>query len=210
MTQGPAPLGSDAPPQPLAAPSASGKWRSRTTWLVAGIVTVLILLGLGIWHLAAANQTGKIVLPAALLGQEKDIGPAAEVVDRKIADEARASSFGMLGQPVAAVYGDPVAGSWFAIVAGPACPGGGCIASSAAKSVAALKAQGFADAESFSPGAGGINMVCYSQASLRTQFLICDWIDPDNLGKVVYGGGFASSLADAAAMTRQIRAAMER
>jgi hypothetical protein len=182
---------------------------SRTRWLVIAIVAVLVLLGgAGIWRLATAHRAGNIVLPGTLLGLSRYTGPGARALEHKIENAGQTGSGGILAAPVAAVYGDPD-GPGFAVVAGAPCTGGTCVIGTAGQFVQALRADGYADARSFPPGPGGDILACHSQPFESPRFISCVWIDQVSGGEVVFGGGSASGLADAAAKTRQIRAAIE-
>jgi len=182
---------------------------SRTRWLVSAIVAVLVLVGsAGIWRLATAHRVGNIVLPGTLLGLSRYTGPGALALEHKIENAVQTGSGGILAAPVAAVYGDPH-GPGFAVVAGAPCTGGTCVIDTAGQFVQALRANGYADARSFPPGPGGDILACHSQAFESPRFISCVWIDQVSGGQVVFGGGYTSGLADAAAKTRQIRAAIE-
>lgn len=179
---------------------------ARTRWLAGAIVAVLGLAGgAGIWYLATAHRAGNIVLPGALLGTSKYAGPGAQALERKIEDEEQAESGSNLTAPVAAVYGNPD-GPGFLVLAGALCTGGGCVLGTPGQAVQAFRAKGYADARSFPPGPGGYIMVCFSKAVTGERVISCAWIGHASGVVVAFYGGYASGLADAAAMTRQIGA----
>jgi hypothetical protein len=181
---------------------------SRARWVVVGIVAVLALLGgAGAWQFATAHRVGHLALPDRLLGLSRYSGPDAQILEHKIEDAARAASDGNLGAGVAALYGP--AGGGLGVVAAAACSGGPCVVLTAGQLVQALRAHGAADARSFSPGPGGAVLVCYSQTLRGATVIWCYWIDQVAAGEVTFGGGLASGLADAAAKTGRVRAAIE-
>lgn len=54
-------------------------------------------------------------------------------------------------------------------------------------------------------GPKGGNVACGTEAGL----IRCTWVDSGTAGDIVFAGGFASGVADAAAKTNQIRAVIE-
>lgn len=103
---------------------------------------------------------------------------------------------------IVAINGDP-AGPFFAV------GGGGIGGTCAPKSVSpAKRSLHVAGVESFPPGPHGGDLLC---APLGGQIVLeysCWWFDQTTAG-YVSGVGYASSLADAAAKTNQIRASVE-
>lgn len=166
----------------------------------------LVALGWGIRQLVAhpSEPTGSVRLPAALLGLPKYTGPGARDLDTRYARQAAAGSNGHLVHVAAAIYGDPSGSGPALLVSGGACAT--CAHVSASHEAKSLVARGIADARPFPPGPDGGGLVC---GSARGTVYACTWADPRASGTVVYGGGVASGLADAAAKTRQIRALVE-
>lgn len=186
--------------------------QARTWWAVgSGIAAVLIVVGVVIWHVAAAHGPGKPVLPARLLGVSKDTEPGVQARVDQFASQERSSSYGFLSAPVAAFYGGGQTGPAFALVAGAPCATqGGCVLGTGSQLAQQMRANGLPGARSFPPGPGGLAMVCVPRAAQGTQIIECIWADQTTAGEVTYQFGFASGLADAAAKTRQIRATIER
>jgi hypothetical protein len=185
--------------------SRSGK---RNLWLASAVTAVLVVIGAGIWLILHGHQAGKIAFPATLLGVSRYNGPGARQLDHRIEASARASYNSMVTSPVAAVYGDP-AGRGFAVVAGAACTSGPCVIGTSRQFVNFMRAYGYAGARSFPAGPGGHLLGCFPRARRSAQVIDCLWVDQEFAGAAAFIGGYASNLGDAAAKTRQIRAAIE-
>ncbi len=204
LTQaGAPPAGPDGP----GVPDAPRPHRLRIA-LISAIAVALVLLGAGIQHFAVARGTspGRLVLPDALLGLSQGTGPGARSLDSRLRQGDQAANRGILVHDVAAVYGNP-GGRWFALAGGGLCDG--CAPNSARALVKEKVAKGFADARSFPPGRRGGALVCGSENSPEGRAVICTWADPGTTGEVLYFGGLASGLADAAAMTRHVLTVIE-
>jgi hypothetical protein len=107
---------------------------------------------------------------------------------------------------VAGVYGT-LTGPRVVVTGGGIC--GACSAKSAATQRERLVAAGYANARSFSPGANGGVLACGSRSSQGITIIRCAWVDDRTAGEVLFGGGAATSLADAAAKTKQVLAVTE-
>lgn len=197
-----------SPGQGVPPPAPPSHSRARGLRIGAIVAVLAFVGGAAIWHFATAHQGGSIVLPDRLLGTTRYTGPGATVFEHRIENTERAASNGVLDSPVAAIYGYPV-GHWFSVVAGQPCTSGSCVIGTAGQFAQILRAHGYAYARSFAPGPGGDIMVCFSQSIRSAMLLHCVWIDPSTAGEAIFAGGTASSLADAAAKTRQIRAAID-
>ena len=92
---------------------------------------------------------------------------------------------------------------------GIAVGGGGICGTCEAKSPAAVRANlakfGYAKVASYPGGPKGGTVACGTEAGL----IRCTWVDSGTAGDIVFAGGFASGVADAAAKTNQIRAVIE-
>jgi hypothetical protein len=144
-------------------------------------------------------------LPGTLLGLSKNTIPAARALDRMLIRQFVAGTRSKVLHPVAGVYGGTT-GPVVAVVGGGEC--GTCAPKSAAATLRVVHQQ-FPDARLFSPGPNGGNLVCSPPLPGPNQPFRCWWFDDKTAGYVAYGGGSASGLADAAAKTRQVRAAAE-
>lgn len=199
------------PAAPVGVPPASPLRRYRAR-LIAGIAGALVVLGLSLFLSShSPGPRGSISLPARLLGLPRYTGPGASSFDARLARKGTNGANGRyIVHVVAAAYGDLLgSGPLLAVTGGGAC--GTCTAKPAGQLVKRMVAAGSADARPFPPGPGGGELVCVSEttAQLGTIFH-CLWADPKTGGEVDYFNGSASGLADAAAKTRRIRAAVER
>jgi hypothetical protein len=194
----PSPAGyGTAPAFPLAPPAKpSGRRRGL---IIVGVTAVLIVAVVIVGVVVANSPKGGLSLPARLLGLPKVTSASA----RHVASELKtAESSGKISGVVAGVYGDPN-GAWFAIAGGGIC--GTCSAKSASVLRHNLTASGYQDATSFPAGVKGGELAC----GTRTDVIRCTWVDGKTAGDMLFSGGSATSLADAAAKTNQARAATE-
>jgi hypothetical protein len=154
----------------------------------------------------ASHPKGKLVLPATLLGLPKATSADARHLAAELKTAAESGAGGKVADVMVGVYGSP-AGAWFAVTGGGIC--GACSAKSASTQRHNLAAAGYSDATSFPAGAKGGVLACGSRASQGNTVLRCTWVDGQTAGNVLFAGGAAASLADAAAKTNQVRAATE-
>ena len=199
------------PAAPPSVPPASLLRRYRAR-LISGIAAALVVVGVSLFLSShSAGPRGSISLPARLLGLPRSTGQDARSFDARLAKKIAAGVNGRhIVHVVAAAYGDlRGSGPLLAVSGGGAC--GTCTAKPAGPLVKSLVAKGFADARTFPPGPAGGWLVCLSETSgqFGTVFS-CVWADPKTGGEVDYLNGSASGLADAAAKTRRILAAVER
>jgi hypothetical protein len=198
----------DSPVRPVHAVQPIQRPHSRIWWIAGGIAAVLVLAGTGIWYVTTTHGAAKPVLPRVLLGLSKYTGPGSQAYANRIENQVRANTDGLLDAPVAAFYGNASTGE-FTVAAGAPCTQDSCIAGSIQQEVQQLRADGI-DARSFPPGPGGLSLVCGSPAADGNPVIRCIWVDEVAAGVVNFQRGFATSPADAAAKTRQIRVAIER
>ena len=201
----PAGFGGHAPAGGVPAP-ALPPWRRTRVRVITGIViAVLAVLGFVLPHLAGAAAGGRVTLPGTLLGVRENTSPVARAFDRTLVRQVGAGAQGKVVHSVAGYYGvQPGAG--FAVWGGGVC--GTCELKSAATAFRGFIARRFPGARLFPPGPDGGHLVC-APLSAQNPPLGCWWQDQKTAGLVIYFGGSASGLADAAGKTRQIRAAVE-
>jgi len=205
----------DGPPPSPGAPFPSagyglaraGTPRRRKLVLVTGLVIVVIVAGLVAGIALAGKAKGSLALPGRLLGLPKATGVGARQLADRFRTQEQTGASGKLSGVVAGVYGSP-AGAWLVITGGGIC--GTCSAKSAAAVRSNLAANGYADAASFPAGRKGGALACGSRASQVSTVIRCTWVDGGTAGDVLFSGGAASGLADAAAKTNQARTATER
>ena len=147
---------------------------------------------------------GSVTLPGTLLGVRENTSPAARAVDRTFVRGAVAGAQGKVLHPVAGFYGS-LSGAGFEVAGGGAC--GTCVPRSAATVLRFYRRQ-YPGARLFPPGPNGGNLVCAPVPALGSAVFACYWYGKTAV-TVGYAGGSASGLADAAAKTNQIRAAVE-
>lgn len=187
-------------------PAPAGMQRRRKLVLITALVAVVIVAGLIAGLALGGKPKGSLVLPGRLLGLPKVTGAGAGQLAARLRTQERAGASGKLTGVVAAVYGSP-AGAWLAISGGGIC--GTCSAKSAAAVRSNLAAAGYADATSFPAGPKGGALACGSQASQGSTVIRCTWVDGGTAGDMLFSGGAASGLDDAAAKTNQARTATE-
>lgn len=183
----------------------------RIVALVAGIAGALtILLGAGApahGHTANPAIRGQVILPRTLLGTGQVTGREAQVNDRDIEAQVKAGAGTGL---VAGIYGQ-VTGRGFIALGFGIC--GDCTPWPAHRALLAIERTmgAAASARVFPPGHNGGALVCgWQRTGPPAPATHCYWFDWRTIGQTIYYGGFASSLADAAAKTNQIRTAVER
>lgn len=181
----------------------------RGDWQISVVIAVLILGLAGGLYLIHSHHRRNISLPSTLLGLRQVTSPQAQQWAHNAVAAERAASQGFLGAPVAAVYSDSAAGG-FAVVVGTPCPNGPCLAQTTRQLVQSARANGHPDATAFPPGPPGGNLICYSDAVNGGKAFDCSWVDQVTAAEVFFNGGYATTLADAAAKTRKLRDAIER
>jgi len=192
-------------------PAPGPPWRYRFG-LIIGIafmlLVALVVVGAVLRFLVTPSSTGSITFPGTLLGLRQDTGPAAQAIDRQLSREVAAVDNGMVPRPVAAVYGSPPGSALFIPPGtGIYIAGGGICANCGPKSAAAAQ-RSVPGSRSFPPGPNGGLLLCAARRA-TVPYWFCEWIDHKTAGSVAYYGRSASSIADAAAKTNQIRAAIE-
>lgn len=180
-------------------------WRRSRSLVVSGVVAALALIG--VLAVVVAVATSSHSLPSSLLGLSRGTGPDAQAAEHAFVQGATQAARGRLVDVSGAVYGDPM-GRWLALLTAKPCSA--CFAYSAAHDVRVARAHGHADARSFPPGPSGGALVCYTEAGPPGSPVVCTWFTSTAVGIAAYSSTEASSVADAAAKTRQIRAAIGR
>ncbi len=122
-----------------------------------------------------------------------------------VRDERKSADGKLLGIE-AGVYGAPTS-EWFAIAGGGIC--GTCSAKSAVDLKNSLIAQGFTRAAAYPAGPKGGVLACGSKPGGGGTVIRCSWVDDATAGDVIYAGGSAGGLADAAAKTIRARSVIE-
>jgi hypothetical protein len=200
---------------------AARRHRRRTVRVIIGIAALVAciagglvsLLGAGApvhGHTARPASRGEVILPGTLLGTGQDTSRGAQVNDREVEAKMRAGAGAEAGRIVAGIYGQ-LTGHGFLTVGFGLC--GGCAPWPARHALLEVeRALGAAaGARVFPPGRDGGALVCgWDGGGPPVAAIHCYWYDWRTIGQAIYFGGFAPSLADAAAKTNQIRAAVER
>ena len=201
------------PPQPQAgfpAPGYGQPVRKPRRWLVPVIiVAALIVVGVGglvAFNVVSHTSKGKITLPATLLSLQKNTSAGANHLASALMRGEATSSHGRLKNVKAGIYGSPNA-AWLAIAGGGIC--GTCYAKSASALEAGLTNSGYTSVRSYPAGPKGGSLVCGQKTANSTTLLHCAWIDKSTAGDILFAGGAASDLGDAAAKSNQVRAAVE-
>ena len=176
--------------------------------ITAIVIVVLAALGFVLQHVAtspgANTARGSITLPATLLGRNENTSPPARTFDLKLRRAISAGAHRKVGGVAARIYGRQ-SGAGFVVAGGGVC--GSCAFRSFNVAIGALGASGVAG-QTYDPGPNGGTLMC-TKRSAQGPVFECWWWDSTAGGLVSYFGGSASSLAGAAAMTRQIRAVVE-
>jgi len=194
------------PPGPPSAPRSN----RRLAWIIAAIIIVGGFVGVGIFamHVLPGDSRGGIVLPAHLIGLEKDTSADANGVARALIKAEIKGAGKTMKNVKAGVYGIP-SGVWFAIVGGGIC--GTCAPKSAAEVIANFRAAGYTKAASFPSGPNGGILVCGSKPEQGGGLLFrCSWVDDRTEADVLYSDGEASAIDDAATSTNSLRSVVER
>jgi hypothetical protein len=168
-------------------------------------VVAFAAAGIVVQHVSATPK-GKVTLPGTLLGLPKATSAGARHLAAGLVRDEMKSADDKLSGIVAGVYGSP-ASAWFAIAGGGIC--GTCSAKSAVTLKNSLIAQGFTRAAAYPAGPKGGVLACGSKPAQGGTVIRCSWVDDTTAGDVIYAGGSASGLADAAAKTIRARAVIE-
>jgi hypothetical protein len=193
------------PVPPVYPPAQAERESKRRRWLIITSIAAVIVVAGGILGgvLAASHPKGGLTLPSKLLGLSKATSASATHLAATLKHDESSGGNGRLKNVVAGVYGSTVA-KGIAVAGGGIC--GTCSAKSPSVVRGILTSDGYLDAKSFPGGPKGGTVACGSKT---TGLIRCTWVDNSAAGDILYGGGFASSLSDAAAKTNQIRAAIE-
>jgi hypothetical protein len=192
---------------PPSQPRKNKTWRGD--WQIAVVIAAVIAILAGVlWlHNNSHKARRPIALPSTLLSVNRDTSSAAKQFVQNLVANEQAQVAG-LGKPVAALYGETGTGGFSVLVGTPCAGGSSCISESSQQAVQDERAHGYSDAAAFPPGPAGGNLICSSIPG-HGDILQCTWIDQVSQGVVVFLGGFASSLTDAAAKTRKVRETIE-
>jgi hypothetical protein len=199
-----------AQPQTGFPPGYGQPVRRPRRWLAPVIVVVaLIAAGIGgfvAFHNASSKSKGTITLPGTLLNLPRNTSTSAAGLARVLSKGESTNSHGRLKNVKAGVYGSPNA-AWLAIAGGGIC--GTCFAKSPSALETGLTNSGYSNVRSYPAGPKGGSLACGEKTANTTTLLHCAWVDKSTAGDVLFAGGAASNLADAAAKTNQVRAAIE-
>ena len=209
--QGAQPGGQPWPAQPQAGPPGYGQPVRRPRRWLAPVIIVVALIAAGIggviyFQHASHTSKGKITLPGTLLNLPRNTSEGATSLARVLMRGEATSSHGRLRDVHAGVYGSPSA-AWLAIAGGGIC--GTCFAKSPKAIETGLTNSGYTDVRSYPAGPKGGSLACGQKAANNTTLLHCAWVDHSTAGDILFAGGAASDLPDAAAKTNQVRAAIE-
>jgi hypothetical protein len=188
---------------------AGGMISRKRRWAWIGAVAVLVLSagGLFLLHSARSQVKGHLVLPRSLLGLRKDTSAdarqAADMLKRR---EMQSDQPGSMKGVVAAIYGSPF-GALLTVSGGSLCQT--CMPLLASRLKSAMVASGDANVRIVPAGPNGGAMACGTHPSPRSEVIRCTWADDRTAGDILYVGGSAKGLRDAAAESITIRAAAE-
>jgi hypothetical protein len=181
--------------------------KRRRGWIIFAVVLVLASGGFLIQHLVSSQVKGHLVLPRTLLGLPKNTSSAAQHVADTLKNREMQGASGKLKGVVAAVYGSPTS-HLVTVSGGGLC--GTCMPDSASQLKSDLVAQGYPDATLFPAGPKGGAMACGTHSTLTASAIRCAWVDNDTAGDILYVGGSAKGLDDAAAQSLTVRSVVER
>jgi len=157
-------------------------------------------------HQTSSTPKGSITLPRTLLSLPRATSAAADRLARNLRNSEATHSHGRLWNIMAGIYGSPT-GAWLAIAAGGIC--GTCYAKSTSVVERGLVRSGYSGVRAFPAGSKGGSLACGSRQIRSGTLLHCIWVDKMTAGDVLFAPGSASGLAEAAAKTNQVRAAVE-
>lgn len=201
-------LGYQVPP---GTPGFGPPVRKPRRWLAPVIIVVVVLIAAGIggifaFQKASNTSKGNITLPGTLLNLPRNTSIGAAGLAHVLSRGESTNSHGRLKNVKAGVYGSPKA-AWIAVAGGGIC--GTCFAKSPGALETGLTNAGYTNVKSYPAGPKGGSLACGEKAANATTLLHCAWVDQSTAGDVLFAGGAASDLADAAAKTNQVRAAIE-
>jgi hypothetical protein len=177
----------------------------RRVGLIIGIVAVLVALaGVGVGLAVQGSGARSVSLPGRLLGLSRYTGPGAWIDNARLDRQLTADAHGNLIRVTAAIYGSGSGSSPGILVA----EGALCGTCAANQSATGMLARAPAGARAFRPVPGGGTLVCFPYSATGHAAIVYSWLasKTKTAGVIVYAGGAASGLADAAAKTRQILA----
>jgi len=210
------PPGSPPPPgfpAPGYGQSRPARRRPRfTPWIIAAALIAAVGGGFAAFqNFSSPSPKGSIVLPSSLLNLSRATSTGANQLAGRLVKAETTTSHGKLTNVKAGVYGTPTA-AWLAVAGGGIC--GNCYAKSPSALKNSLKNAlvigGYSNVRLFPPGPKGGALACGSRSSGAVTLLHCIWADSKTAGDIIYAGGAASDLPDAAAKSNQVRAAVER
>ena len=158
-------------------------------------------------HAITSKAKGSITLPHTLLNLPKATSGGASHLASVLSRSEKTNSHGRLSGVKAGVYGTPT-GAWLAVAGGGIC--GTCYAKSPSALESSLVSAGYSNVSAYPAGPKGGALVCGEKSAGGSTLLHCTWVDSKTAGDVLYAGGEASGLPDAAAKANQVRAAVER
>jgi hypothetical protein len=183
----------------------------RRMGLIIGIAAVLLALaGIGVGIALHGPGAGSVSLPGRLLGLPRYTGPGAWIDDARLARQLAADSHGNLVRVTAVLYRNRSgSGPGILVAEGALCAT--CAVEPASQAGTGILAHSPVGAHNFPPGRGGGALVCFSHSAQGQTAFACTWLasKAKTGGVVIFAGGAASGLADAAAKTRQILAAIQ-
>ncbi|MGN6678019.1 MAG: hypothetical protein ACTHKL_09540 [Streptosporangiaceae bacterium] len=178
----------------------------RRRWIVSTVLLLVAAGGLFIQHVVTSQMKGHLVLPGTLLGLPKYTSSAARHAGETLKNREMQGASGKLKGVVAAVYGSPT-GHLVALTGGGLC--GTCMPDPASQLKSDLIAQGYPDARLFPAGPKGGAMACGTHSTLVASAIRCSWVDNETAGDILYLGGSAKGLDDAAAQSLTVRSVVE-
>jgi hypothetical protein len=181
--------------------------RRLLPWIIVAAVIVVGAGGYFTFHAISSTPKGSITLPRTLLSLPRATSGGASHLAGVLSREETSNSHGKLSGVKAGVYGSPT-GAWLAVAGGGIC--GTCYAKSPSALKSGLVSSGYSNVRAFPSGPKGGALACGEKTAGSNTLLHCTWVDSKTAGDVLYAGGSASGLTDAATKTNQVRAAIER
>ncbi len=172
-------------------------------------MAAVIVVGAGGYfalHAISSSAKGSITLPHTVLSLPRATGGGANHLASVLSKGEAKNSHGRLSGIKAGVYGTPT-GAWLAVAGGGIC--GTCYAKSPSALESSLISSGYSNVSAYPAGPKGGALACGEKSAGSNTLLHCTWVDSKTAGDVLYAGGEASGVADAAAKTNQVRAAVE-
>ena len=201
------------------------QWRSRRRGATALSVLAVVAIGAGACGgsgpttaaSSPATAGSGLHFPAHLLGLNKNTSPKAQALNRALTSVFAGEQSDFRG-PQAVIYGD------FTGSGAARSPSdwmyGATLSSAAARSAGPAfdkafaagfaKSTGITNLQAFPAGPHGGALDCGHGTIHGVTAFACGWADKVTVGGVLYFGGSASSLSDAASKTNQVRSTVER